>query len=160
TYRECLRDVFDLRGLKQLLRDVEQRSIRVHVVDSRTPSPFAASLLFSYTANFLYEGDAPLAERRAAALALDHTQLRELLGDAELRELLDADVLDEVALELQHLTPSYAVKHADALHELLQAIGDLSREEMAARCAGECVERGDLEKWIAELQTQRRIVPV
>lgn len=160
TYRECLRDVFDLKGLKQLLRDVEQRSVRVHVVDSRTPSPFAASLLFSYTANFLYEGDAPLAERRAAALALDHTQLRELLGDAELRELLDADVIDEVALELQHLTPSYAVRHLDALHELMQAIGDLSRKEIAARCDSDCLERGELEKWIAELSRQRRIVPV
>ena len=92
TYRECLRDFFDMPALVATLADVRSRKIRVVTVDSETPSPFAASLLFSYVASFLYDGDAPLAERRAQALAVDQAQLRELLGDAELRELLDADV--------------------------------------------------------------------
>jgi ATP-dependent Lhr-like helicase len=100
TYRECLRDVFDLVGLKGILRGVAKREIRVCAVESKSPSPFAASLLFNYTANFLYNGDAPLAERRAQTLALDHVQLRELLGDAELRKLLDVDVVEEVASSL------------------------------------------------------------
>ena len=103
TYRECLRDVFDLAGVKRILQDVARRTIRIQTVQTNSPSPFANSLLFTYSANFLYNGDAPLAERKAATLALDHTQLRELLGDAELRELLDADVVDELSLELQRM---------------------------------------------------------
>ena len=94
TYRECLRDFFDMPALVATLADVRSRKIRVATVDSETPSPFAASLLFSYVASFLYDGDAPLAERRAQALAVDQAQLRELLGDAELRELLDAESMD------------------------------------------------------------------
>src|SRR3984957_7020377 len=96
AYRECLRDVFDMPALIETLRAIEQRQLRVHVVETRKPSPFAASLLFSYVANFVYEGDAPLAERRAQALTIDQDQLRELLGDADLRELLDADAIAEV----------------------------------------------------------------
>src|SRR5262249_17699135 len=93
TYREVLRDVFDLPGLVDLLRSVASRKIRVATVDARQPSPFAASLLFDYVANFIYDGDAPLAERRAQALSVDAAQLRELLGEAELRELLDPDAI-------------------------------------------------------------------
>ena len=96
AYRECLRDVFDMPALIETLRAIEQRQLRVHVVETRKPSPFAASLLFSYVANFLYDGDAPLAERRAQALTIDQDQLRELLGEADLRELLDADAIAEV----------------------------------------------------------------
>jgi ATP-dependent Lhr-like helicase len=83
AYRECLRDVFDMPALIETLRAIEQRQLRVHVVETRKPSPFAASLLFSYVANFLYDGDAPLAERRAQALTIDQDQLRELLGEAD-----------------------------------------------------------------------------
>ena len=96
AYRECLRDVFDMPALMETLRAIEQRQLRVHVVETRKPSPFASSLLFSYVANFLYDGDAPLAERRAQALTIDQDQLRELLGEADLRELLDADAIAEV----------------------------------------------------------------
>src|SRR6185436_108797 len=103
TYRECLRDVFDLPGLVDLLRRVADRRIRVVTVDSRVPSPFAASLLFSWVANFIYDGDAPLAERRAQALSVDPAQLRELLGEAELRELLDAGAIEDAERQLQHL---------------------------------------------------------
>ena len=96
AYRECLRDVFDMPALIETLRAIEQRQLRVHVVETRKPSPFASSLLFSYVANFLYDGDAPLAERRAQALTIDQDQLREFLGEADLRELLDADAIAEV----------------------------------------------------------------
>jgi ATP-dependent helicase Lhr and Lhr-like helicase len=107
TYRECLRDVFDMPALVGLMRQVEQRRVRVVTADTQAPSPFAASLLFGYVANFLYDGDAPLAERRAQALSVDHAQLRELLGDAELRELLDAEVMDGLEAQLQHTGERY-----------------------------------------------------
>ncbi len=95
TYRECLRDVFDLPALQEVMKRVEQRQLRVITVDTRTPSPFAGSLLFSYVANFIYDGDAPLAERRAQALSVDQAQLRELLGEAEMRELLDRESIEQ-----------------------------------------------------------------
>ncbi len=106
TYRECLRDVFDMPALVGTLRAVADRTMRVTTVDTAAPSPFAASLLFGFVANYIYDGDAPLAERRAQALSIDQAQLRELLGDAELRELLDADVLASVEAELQQLEPA------------------------------------------------------
>jgi ATP-dependent Lhr-like helicase len=133
TYRECLRDFFDMPALITTLADVRSRKIRVVTVDSDTPSPFAASLLFSYVASFLYDGDAPLAERRAQALAVDQAQLGELLGSAELRELLDAESMDAIEQQLQRLDPRYHAKSADAVHDLLLAIGDLTAEELAAR---------------------------
>jgi len=133
TYRECLRDVFDMPALIETLRAVEQRQLRVHVVETRTPSPFASSLLFSYVANFLYDGDAPLAERRAQALTIDQDQLRELLGEADLRELLDADAIAEVEEIAQCLAESYRARSADGIHDLCLRLGDLSRDELARR---------------------------
>jgi ATP-dependent Lhr-like helicase len=133
TYRECLRDFFDMPALISTLTDVRSRKIRVATVDSEKPSPFAASLLFSYVASFLYDGDAPLAERRAQALAVDQTQLRELLGDAELRELLDAESMDAIERQLQRLDPQYRARSADAVHDMLLGIGDLTREELLER---------------------------
>ena len=133
TYRECLRDFFDMPALISTLADIRSRKIRVAPVDSETPSPFAASLLFSYVASFLYDGDAPLAERRAQALAVDQAQLRELLGDAELRELLDADAMDAIERQLQRLDPQYQAKSADGVHDMLLSLGDLTAEEI--RCA-------------------------
>ena len=135
TYRECLRDFFDMPALVATLADVRSRKIRVVTVDSEKPSPFAASLLFSYVASFLYDGDAPLAERRAHALAVDQAQLRELLGDAELRELLDADAIDAVERQLQRLEPAYRAKSPDAVHDMLLWLGDLTAEEIGARSA-------------------------
>jgi len=134
TYRECLRDVFDLPALRELLRQIAARELRVHVVDTRTPSPFAASLMFSYVANFIYEGDAPLAERRAQALAVDPGQLRALLGEASLRELLDPEALAATEAALQRLDGQRPAGSPDALHDLLLALGDLSLGECAARC--------------------------
>jgi len=133
AYRECLRDVFDMPALIETLRAIEQRQIRVHVVDTRTPSPFAASLLFSYVANFLYDGDAPLAERRAQALTIDQDQLRELLGEADLRELLDADAMAEIEEQQQCLIDPFRARSADGLHDLLLRLGDLTRAEIALR---------------------------
>ena len=155
TYRECLRDVFDLPGLIELLRDVKERRVLVSGVRSRTPSPFAASLLFNYVASFMYEGDAPLAEKKSRLLALDHAQLRELLGEPELRELLDRDAILEVEARLQRLS-GRLVKDADGLHDLLLMLGDLSREELALRA-----EPGaDLDGWIALLSKARRVSPL
>ena len=133
TYRECLRDFFDMPALISTLTDIRSRSVRVATVDSERPSPFAASLLFSYVASFLYDGDAPLAERRAQALMVDQAQLGELIGDAELRELLDADALEAVERQLQRLEAPYRARSADGVHDLLLAIGDLSQDELLAR---------------------------
>jgi ATP-dependent Lhr-like helicase len=135
TYREVFRDHFDMPALVDILRRASTRALRVVTVDSRAPSPFAASLLFSYVANYIYDGDAPLAERRAQALSVDQAQLRELLGDAELRDLLDADALHDVEQQLQHVTEKYKVRTVDGLHDLLIRIGDLSVDEIAARSA-------------------------
>ena len=102
-------------------------------VESRTPSPFSSSLLFGYVANYLYDGDAPLAERRAQALSVDQSQLRDLIGDTELRDLLDEAVLETVESELQHLPPRFHARSTDAVHDLLLRLGDLSRAEIEAR---------------------------
>ncbi len=152
TYRECLRDVFDLPGLVALLRDVASRRVRVTTVDTRAPSPFASSVLFSFVANFIYDGDAPLAERRAQAMSIDFDRLRELLGEAEIRQLLDAGALVEHERLLQRL--SRPAMHADAVHDMLLAIGDLSLDELRARCAP--TDRA--ETWAQELALARRVV--
>ena len=155
TYRECLRDVFDLPGTVEILRRVASRKIRVVTVDSRTPSPFAASLLFSYVANFIYDGDAPLAERRAQALSVDQAQLRELLGEAELRELLDPEAIEGIGRSLQRLE-GHRVRHADGLHDLLLSLGDLTEEEMRAR--SETPE--EVPGWLGRLVAERRVIRV
>jgi ATP-dependent Lhr-like helicase len=154
AYREVLRDVFDVPALVETLRHVRDRSIRVVVADTEKPSPFAGSLLFRYVANFLYDGDAPLAERRAQALAIDQAQLRELLGEPELRELLAADALAQVELELQHLDERHKAKSPDALHDLLLRIGDLTLEESAARYLG------DAQAAIHDLARARRVIEI
>ncbi len=160
TYRECLRDVFDLPGLKAILRDVRRQTIRVHQVQTDQASPFASSLLFNYTANFIYNGDTPLAERRAQTLALDHAQLCELLGTAELRELLSAEAVTQLALELQHLDGRHAPRDADGVHDLLRHVGEMSHAEIVARCGEEETSRRQLDAWIAQLLTERRVIRV
>jgi ATP-dependent Lhr-like helicase len=153
TYREVLRDHFDMPSLVEVLRRLQARTLRLTTIDSKAPSPFAASLLFSYVANYIYDGDAPLAERRAQALSVDQAQLRELLGDAELRELLDPGALDLVERQLQHLDPSYRIRSADGLHDLLIQIGDLTADEIEARSA-----MADTRLEIDLLEQSRRIV--
>ena len=155
AYRECLRDVFDMPALVEILKEIEERKLRVHVVETRKPSPFAASLLFSYVANFLYDGDAPLAERRAQALTIDQDQLREIMGEADLRELLDANAIAEVEETAQCLVESYRARSADGLHDLCLRLGDLSREEMARRVASQ-----DLMVHVDRLVRSRRLLEV
>jgi ATP-dependent Lhr-like helicase len=152
TMRECLQDVFDVPGLVALFRDVEARRVRVVEIETPAPSPFARSLLFRYVAAFMYEGDAPLAERRAQALSLDPALLAELLGQEELRELLDPDALAEVELERQRLTPQRRVRDAEDVADLLRALGDLSSAEILAR-------GGDVEQLHA-LEAARRVLRV
>lgn len=133
TVRECLQDVYDLPALKDIAGSVERRELRIVETTTQQPSPFAKSLLFGYVAQFLYEGDSPLAERRAAALALDSTLLNELLGRVELRELLDARVIEATEAELQRLAPDRKVRGLEGVADLLRLLGPLSPDEVAAR---------------------------
>jgi ATP-dependent Lhr-like helicase len=150
TYRECLRDVLDLPSLRQILTDLQSRKLGLVEVETPTASPFASSLLFDYVATYMYEGDTPNAERRAAALSLDRDLLRELLGQEELRDLIDPEALEEVQAQLQHRTEAGRAADRDALQQVLRNVGDLSAEECA-----ECVTEGYsavsmLEKLVAE----------
>jgi ATP-dependent Lhr-like helicase len=131
TYRECLQDVFDVPALLELLADVGKHKVKIAELIADKPSPFAVSLLFNYVGNFMYDGDAPLAERKAAALAIDPTQLRELLGQAELKDLLDPEAVREAAAHAARL--HYPPRHPDELHDLLLLIGDLSLDELTQR---------------------------
>jgi ATP-dependent Lhr-like helicase len=133
TTRECLRDVFDVPALREVMTDLRSRKTKLVAVDTERASPFAQSLLFRWIAIYMYEGDAPLAERRAAALSLDRDLLRELLGDEELRDLLDPAALDELELELQGLAEGRRARNADDVHDLLVSVGDLTETEIAAR---------------------------
>jgi len=133
TVRECLQDVYDLPALKELAASLERRELRIVEVTTQQPSPFARSMLFGYVASFLYEGDSPLAERRAAALSLDPTLLNELLGRAELRELLDARVIAETELELQRLKPDRLARGLEGVADLLRLLGPLTVEEIVQR---------------------------
>ncbi len=133
TVRECLQDVYDLPALKEIAAGIERRELRIVEITTQQPSPFSRSLLFGYVASFLYEGDSPLAERRAAALSLDPTLLNELLGRAELRELLDPRVIEQTEGELQRLAPDRRVKGMEGVADLLRILGPLTEEEVAAR---------------------------
>ncbi|MFI7514863.1 ATP-dependent helicase [Micromonospora echinofusca] len=150
--RECLQDVFDQPALAELMRDLAARKVRLVEVETAQPSPFARSLLFGYVGAFLYEGDAPLAERRAAALALDSTLLGELLGRVDLRELLDPAVLAETERQLRWLTGQRRPRDAEDVVELLRVVGDLSEAEL--------VERGASPEWLTELAAARRVLRV
>ncbi|MBO0898066.1 DNA glycosylase AlkZ-like family protein [Arthrobacter sunyaminii] len=133
TVRECLQDVYDLPALKDIAAGIERREIRLVETTTPSPSPFARSLLFGYVGAFLYEGDSPLAERRAAALSLDPTLLNELLGRAELRELLDARIIAQTERELQRLAEDRRVRGVEGVADLLRLLGPLTAPEVAAR---------------------------
>ncbi len=154
--RECLQDVYDLPALVGLMRRVQRREVSIHDVDTHQPSPYARSLLFGYVAQFVYEGDSPIAERRAAALALDQGLLAELLGRAELRELLDPDVLAEIEATLQRTDPERRVRDAEGVADLLRWLGPLTVDEVVARS----VEGGPAAEWLAALADARRAVVV
>ncbi|MEN3308046.1 MAG: ATP-dependent helicase Lhr and Lhr-like helicase [Micromonosporaceae bacterium] len=150
--RECLRDVFDVPALADLMRDLAARRVRLVEVETRAPSPFARSLLFGYVGAFLYEGDAPLAERRAAALALDSTMLSELLGRVDLRELLDPAVVAETERRLQWLAGDRRPRDAEDAAEILRLLGDLSTVDAE--------QRGIDEAWLRDLAARRRAIRV
>ena len=152
TYRECLSDAFDLDALVDLMRGVRSREVRVVPVETDRASPFASSLLFDYIAQYIYEGDAPLAESRAQALTLDRELLGELLGAEELRELISADVIEAVELELQELTDERRPRDADEAGDVLRRLGDLGVEEAAAR--------GVSRDWLDQLAREHRAAAV
>ncbi|WP_344836627.1 DEAD/DEAH box helicase, partial [Actinocorallia longicatena] len=178
TVRECLQDVFDVPGLVTLLRDLSARKARLTEVETPTASPYAQSLLFRYIAAFMYEGDSPLAERKAQALALDSALLSELLGQADLRELLDPEVLTEAAAELQRLTPARHATDPDTCTDLLRALGPLTLPELTARSTPpDAARQGDAREgdaregrvregseavgeWVRGLEAERRVVRV
>ena len=155
--RECVNDVFDVPSLVDVLRGVRERRIRTVSVETSTASPMAESLLFGWIAVYMYEGDAPLAERRAAALSLDRDLLRDLLGDDELRSLVDPEVLDSVESELQRLAKGRRARDLDELHDLVRVLGPLSRAELADRFAG---DRPALGAIVDELVAARRAIDV
>ncbi|HEX4723564.1 MAG TPA: ATP-dependent helicase [Pseudonocardiaceae bacterium] len=150
--RECLRDVYDVPGLRELMADVRARKVKVVEVETPAASPFARSLLFGYVAMFLYEADTPLAERRAAALSLDSALLAELLGAEAIRELIDPEVLAEIESELQRLADGRRVRDVEGTADLLRFLGDLTEAEAAAR--------GAEPAWLTELASQRRAIRV
>ncbi len=179
TYRSSLQDVFDVPALRDVLRRIGSREIRVHEVETSSASPFARSLVYAYVAAYLYEGDSPAAERRAQALSVDMELLRELLGEADMRELLDADVITEVEDRLQRRTEGRRARHPDALHDVLRELGDLTKAELLERFdhRSSSVEGGTattaaesdidadaarrtLEGWLAELRSARRAARV
>jgi ATP-dependent Lhr-like helicase len=162
TVRECLQDVFDVPGLTDLMRDIASGQVAVVDVESATPSPFARSLMFGYVAQFLYEGDSPLAEKRAAALSLDPALLAELLGRSEglsLRDLLDPEAVLRTERELQRLVPERACRDAEGVADLLRALGPLPLAAVAQRCV-QHVSRTDVGGWLVDLEGTRRVIRV
>ncbi len=152
AHRECVADVFDLEALRGLMQHVRDGSVQMHAVDAKSPSPFASAVLFNWVGSFVYEGDAPLAERRAQLLSLDLAQLRELLGSVSLREALDMPSIALVETRLQRLDPDEKVDHVDNLHDLLRRVGDLSLSEVAIRTSNNVL--------LTELLRERRAMQI
>ena len=156
TYRECLRDVLDVPGLVELLTALHRREISLVEVETPTASPFASSLLFDYVATYMYEGDTPNAERRAAALSLDRELLRELLGQEELRDLIDPGALAQVEDDLQFVSSIRRATSRDGLHDVLRGVGDLTAAEAALRV----VDGLDALSMLEELFRERRAIKI
>ncbi|MFM9033018.1 MAG: DEAD/DEAH box helicase [Mycobacterium sp.] len=155
TVRECLQDVYDVPRLTDLMTRIAQRRVRLLEVETSTPSPFAASVMFGYVGAFIYEGDSPLAERRAAALSLDTALLAELLGRVELRELLDPEVVSTTERQLQHLAADRRARDAEAVADLLRLLGPLTEAEITERATTSAVGA-----WLDGLQAAKRALPV
>ncbi|MGI8410999.1 MAG: Lhr family helicase, partial [Solirubrobacteraceae bacterium] len=156
TYRECLRDVLDVPGLVDLLSKLHRREISLVEVETPTASPFASSLLFDYVATYMYEGDTPNAERRAAALSLDRDLLAELLGQEELRDLIDPRALARVADDLQCVSDQTRAAHRDGLLDILRRLGDLSPQEAQARV----LDGLDAQRMLSDLGAERRATTI
>ncbi len=155
TYRECLRDVLDVPGLVELLTKLHRRELSLIEIETASASPFASSLLFDYVATYMYEGDTPNAERRAAALSLDRDLLRELLGQEELRDLIDPGALDSVEDDLQFRSEARLATGRDTLHDVLRVVGDLSLEETGERVLPGLDARSMLDDLLAERRAIR-----
>ncbi|MFD4420540.1 ATP-dependent helicase [Agromyces sp. NPDC058484] len=154
--RECLQDVYDLPSLTRLAERIARREVRFVEVTTETASPFASSLLFGYVGAFMYEGDAPLAERRAAALSLDPALLAELLGTIELRELLDPEVVAETERMLQRLVPERAARGDEGVADLLRELGPLTAAEVRERTE----DATDAAAALSALTAARRVAEV
>jgi ATP-dependent Lhr-like helicase len=162
TVRECVQDVFDVPGLSALMREIGSRAVRLVEVETPTPSPFARSLMFGYVAQFLYEGDSPLAERRAAALSLDPTLLAELLGRGEgaaLRDLLDPAALEQTESELQRLAQGRRCRGLEDVADLLRVLGAQPHQAILDRCV-EGATAKDVSAWLVDLESDRRLIRV
>ena len=157
TLREVLQDVYDLPALLRIARGIGERRIRLVETTTSSPSPFARDLLFGYVGAFMYEGDSPLAERRAAALSVDPALLSELLGRVEMRELLDPAVIAQFELEAQRLDPDRRVRGKEGVADLLRLLGPLDADEVAARLVPGDDDAASL---LDQLVTERRAVPV
>src|SRR5450631_2758623 len=162
TVRECVQDVFDVPGLSNLMREIGSRTVRLVEVETPTPSPFARSLMFGYVAQFLYEGDSPLAERRAAALSLDPTLLAELLGRGEgaaLRDLLDPAALALTESELQRLAHGRRCRGMEDVADLVRVLGAQPNQGILERCVEGSTAK-DVSAWLVELESERRLIRV
>lgn len=158
TLREVLQDVYDLPSLRRLITDVSERRIRLVETEPAQPSPYARDLLFGYVGAFMYEGDSPLAERRAAALSVDPSLLGELLGTVEMRELLDPDVIVQFEREVQRLDPQRRARGLEGVADLLRMLGPMDAGEIAERL--EDAEAPHAAALLADLVTARRAIPV
>ncbi|MGV1010202.1 MAG: ATP-dependent helicase [Dermatophilaceae bacterium] len=159
--RECVQDVFDVPALVELMRRVQRREVATVAVETQGPSPFARSLMFGYVAQFLYEGDSPLAERRAAALSLDPTLLAELLGQGagvSLRDLLDPQAIAVTEAELQHLAPGRQARDPEDVADLVRVLGPLGTDEVVRRVDGG--DRQVVGGWLVDLEAARRLIRV
>ena len=152
TYRTCMQDMFDVPALIDILTGIRARTIRVDHVETTSPSPFARSLMFAYVAAYMYEGDMPLAERRAAALTLDRALLRELVGHEDIAQLLDPGATDDLEEELQRTAEGYRARGPDELHDALRRLGELTEDELVLR------SEGDPAQWITVLEDGRRAI--
>ncbi|SFE57699.1 ATP dependent helicase, Lhr family [Phytobacter palmae] len=153
TVRECLQDVYDLPALDRLMRRLNTGEVQISGVTTATPSPFAASLLFGYVAEFMYESDAPLAERRASVLSLDSELLGNLLGQADPGELLDPGVIRQIEEELQRLAPDRKARGKEGLYDLLRELGPMTPDDLAARHRE---SQEAVNAWLDELLAERR----
>ncbi len=158
TLREVLQDVYDLPSLRRLTTAIAERRVRLVETEPAQPSPYARDLLFGYVGAFMYEGDSPLAERRAAALSVDPALLGELLGTVEMRELLDPDVIAQFEREAQRLDPERHARGAEGVADLLRTLGPLDATEVATRLDSESAEEAQLH--LDALIAARRAIPV
>ena len=160
TLREVLQDVYDLPALLRVARQIGERRIRLVETTTSQPSPYARDLLFGYVGAFMYEGDSPLAERRAAALSVDPSLLSELLGKVEMRELLDPAVIAQFEREAQRLDPDRRARGVEGVADLLRLLGPLDAGEVALRLDAEADATAEASAHLRALVDERRAIPV